>query len=168
MKWRSRQTVPPVPAVPRTNAGKWLRAMYLGQWELRDSLRSTLNNGQKKGWNDDEPALVEAVCELSVRQYFGPDYDVRAVTDFVELLRAATKDNNPFPQLESEAVIRAALGEADIDLSGISRFALLGIRTLAGSLATDRMRFGEAEVDQLISEAEQITFERGWHPPLAE
>jgi hypothetical protein len=43
MKWRSR------PAAPRTHAGRWLRAMHLGQWELRDSLRSTLNNGQKTG-----------------------------------------------------------------------------------------------------------------------
>jgi hypothetical protein len=160
--WRSR------PAAPRTHAGRWLRAMHLGQWELRDSLRLTLNNGQKTGWNDDEPALVEAVLELSVRQYFGPDYDVRAVTDYVATLRAATRDNGTFPQLETEALIRAALGETDVDVSGISRGARLSIQGAAAVLATDRMGFGEAEMDQLITEAEQITFERGWRPPLAE
>jgi hypothetical protein len=103
-----------------------------------------------------------------VRQYFGPDYDVRAVTDYVATLRAATRDNGTFPQLETEALIRAALGETDVDVSGISRGARLSIQGPAAVLATDRMGFGEAEMDQLITEAEQITFERGWHPPLAE
>ena len=165
MKWRSRRTVP---AAPRTCAGRWLRAMYLGQWELRDSFRWTLNNGQKTGWNDDEPALVEAVFELSVRQYFGPDYDVRTVTDYVATLRMATRDNGTFSQLETEALIRAALGETDVDLSGISRGKRFSIRGPAAVLAIERMGFGEVEVDQLITEAERITFERGWHPPLAQ
>jgi hypothetical protein len=90
MTWRS------CPAAPRTHAGRWLHTLHLGQWDLRDRLRGTLNKGLA-WWNDDEPALVEAVCELSVRQYFGYDYDVRAVTDFVVMLRAAAKENDPYP-----------------------------------------------------------------------
>jgi len=27
---------------------------------------------------------------------------------------------------------------------------------------------GEAEIDQMITEAERIAFERGWNPPLAD
>jgi len=49
-----------------------------------------------------------------------------------------------------EAVIRLALGEQDVDTAGIT----------AG-------RLGEADVDQLITDAEKDAVERGWNPPLA-
>ena len=49
-------------------------------------LNPALNKG-KPGWNDDEPAVAEATCELAVREYFGGDYDVRAITSFVSVMR---------------------------------------------------------------------------------
>jgi hypothetical protein len=69
-----------------------------------------------------------------------PERSNLTVTDFVvAMLLAATKDNDPYPQLETEALIRAALGETDVDLSGISRGARLSIRLLAAIVATNRM-----------------------------
>ena len=67
MRLRSGQEVP---AGPSTVVGKFLRAALLDQRELRRQLTTTLNNG-KPGWNGDEPAVVEAACEIAVREYFG-------------------------------------------------------------------------------------------------
>jgi hypothetical protein len=86
---------------------------------LRDKLRTTLNNGRNKGWNDDEPAVVQAAGEIILRQYFGASYDVQTVSDFVVELRAATNNDGQFPRLKTEAVIRTALGETDVDTSDI-------------------------------------------------
>lgn len=85
--------------------GQWLRAVLLGQTELRDRLRPRLNGGDK-GWNDDEPAVAEAACELAVGRFFGSSYDVRAVTAFVAELREATGNDPAYDQLKTEAVIR--------------------------------------------------------------
>jgi hypothetical protein len=81
---------------------------------LRDKLRPALNNGRKR-WNDDEPAVVQAAGEIISGKYLGAGYDVRAVTDFVAELRKTTNNDGQFPRLNTEAVIRAALGETDAD-----------------------------------------------------
>lgn len=69
MRFRSKQTLV---SGPSTAVGVWLRASLLDQRELRRKLTTTLNNG-KPGWNDDEPAVVEAACEIAVREFFGED-----------------------------------------------------------------------------------------------
>jgi hypothetical protein len=60
-------------ALPRTYIGRWMLASMLDQRELRDRLTATLNGGSRVGWNDDEPAVVEAASELMLRRYYGPD-----------------------------------------------------------------------------------------------
>lgn len=63
---------PGASARPRTFAGRWLREAMLDRRDERDRLVSTLNRGSATGWNDDEPAVVEAAAELALRRYFGP------------------------------------------------------------------------------------------------
>lgn len=154
---------------PRTCVGQWLRAALLQQRELRDRLRPKLNGGRQTGWNDDEPAVVQAACEAAVARFFGADYDVRDVTAFAALLRqAAGDDPNPmYDQLKNEAVIRLALGEPDVDTQGITPGQMFSIRgnVLAGVVG--KLGLGEADVDQLITDAEKVAVERGWNPPLA-
>lgn len=55
---------------PRTYVGRWLLALLMHDPELREQLRSTLNGGKETGWNDDEPAVIEAACELAFRLFF--------------------------------------------------------------------------------------------------
>jgi hypothetical protein len=63
----------------------------LGQRELRDQLVSTLNGGSR-GWNDDEPAVVEAACELTARRYFGDAPDDEKISDLARMFMEATAD----------------------------------------------------------------------------
>jgi len=136
------------------------------QPELREQLRPTLNGG-KAGWNDDEPAVVAAACELAASRFFTEDCDVRAVADFVAELRLATANDPPLDQLKTEAVIRAALGEADVVTDGITAGQQFLMRTLVLGLLTARLQLDEAAIDKLIIDSELIALERGWHPPLA-
>lgn len=147
--------------------GQWLRAVLLGQTELRDRLRPRLNGGDK-GWNDDEPAVAEAACELAVGRFFGSSYDVRAVTAFVAELREATGNDPAYDQLKTEAVIRLALGGQDLDTAGITAVQKFSTRLMVLTVAFAKLGLGEAEVDQLIADAEKIAFARGFDPPLAD
>lgn len=152
---------------PRTNVGQWLRAALLRQTELRDRLRPKLNGGRKTGWNDDEPAVLEAACERAVGRFFGSDYDVRAVTAFAAQLREANAGDPTYDQLKMEAVIRLALGEPDVDTQGITAGQKFLIRLVVLGGVVAKLGLGEADVDQLITEAERVAIERGWNPPLA-
>jgi hypothetical protein len=139
----------------------------LRQYELRDQLRPTLNNG-RRGWNDDEPAVVQAAGEITLRQYFGADPDVRAVAKFVAELQEAAKNGVQFSRLKTEAVIRSTLGEADVDTTGITSGERFQMYLLSIPMTRRGVKFTEKEADQLIVEAERIAFDRGWHPPLAD
>ena len=153
---------------PRTCVGQWLRATLLLQRELRDRLRPKLNGGRQTGWNDDEPAVVEAACESAVARFFGASYDVRDIAAFAALLRQAAGNDPTYDQLKTEAVvIRLALGEPDVDTRGITPGQMFAIRgnVLAGVVG--KLGLGEADVDQLITDAEKVAVERGWNPPLA-
>jgi hypothetical protein len=151
---------------PSTVVGAWLRATLLDQRELARRLNSALNNG-KPGWNDDEPAVVEAMCELAVREYFGGDYDVRAITLFVSGMRSRIHSVAPPGQLETEALIRSALGETDVVTDDIKPLQRYVIRGSVLGLARILLGWDEATVDQRIVEGERVAFARGWNPPLA-
>jgi hypothetical protein len=153
---------------PTTYVGRWLRATLLRQPELRERLRLTLNAGKKTGWNDDEPAVVEAACELVLRRLFAAPDDVRAITAFVSELRIATDDDPPLGKLKTEAVIRSALGEADVVTSNITPGQKYLTRYLVIVFAARKLDLDEAAIDRLIAESEQIALDRGWHPPLAQ
>jgi len=151
----------------RTYIGQWLRAVLLRQTELRDRLHPKLNGGDK-GWNDDEPAVVQAACELAVARFFGTSYDVRAITAFVAELREATANDPAYDQLKTEAVIRSALGEQDVDTAGITAGQKFSIRLMVLTLAFGKLGLSEANVDHLITDAEKIAVERGFDPPLVD
>lgn len=164
-----RRRPPPRAAQPRTVMGLWLRALLLRYAEARKRLSPQLNGGNL-GFNRDEAAVAQAACELAVRRLWGSDYDVRDITAAVSFMREADLEKGHAPpsgQLEMEAVIRAALGEPEVDLSGIPRPMAWGIQIVAMGYAVRVLAMAEPEVDQLLVEAERIAFERGRHPPLA-
>jgi len=96
----------PVPG-PATVVGQWLQAIGLRQFDRRDELARRLSSP-----TTDDAAVAEAACQRAARSYFGPDYDVRAVTRFAEQLRRATGEDLGGGQMQTEAVIRAALRRA--------------------------------------------------------
>ncbi|MBO0786230.1 MAG: hypothetical protein J2P33_09150 [Actinobacteria bacterium] len=134
---------------------------------MREQLRSTLNGGKKTGWNDDEPAVIEAACEVAVRLFFPEDYDVRTITAFVSELRTPTDNDPSLDQLKAGAIIRFALGEADVVTDDIAPLQKLHIRISVITLLTFKLDLDESAIDKLIIDSERIAFDRGWHPPLA-
>ena len=92
---------------------------------------------------------------------------MRAVTSFVSRMRSRIHSAEPPEQLAAEAIIRSALGDADVvtgDITGAQKFSMH-----IPVLGEVRIRLGwdEATVDRVIAEAERVAFERGWNPPLA-
>jgi hypothetical protein len=152
-------------ALPRTYVGRWLRAGMLGQQELRDELVTTLNGGID-GWNDDEPAVLEAVCELMVRRYFGALPDDDEISDVARRLEEGTAQaNRPVGQWQAEAVIRSGL-DRSAAAAGMSRAELYLFRSYVIVFIALKLKLAASEVDELLREAERLAFERGWHPRL--
>jgi hypothetical protein len=140
----------------------------LDQRELRDKLAATLNGGSR-GWNDDEPAVVEAGCELVLRRYYGPaGADEASVAWLATALREAfAADKRPIDEHQVQTVIRAALGDTTGDLGTDVSGDAYRVRAVVAAFLSVRMSLDAAAVDEILREAERVAFERGWHPPLA-
>ena len=68
--------------------------------------------------------------------------------------------------METEALIRSALGETDVVTDDIKPLRKLVIRASVLALARILLDWDEAAIDQRIVEGERVAFERGWNPPL--
>lgn len=152
---------------PQTVVGRFLYAGATGDRDERERLVKLLNRG-RPGWNDDESVVVEAACGLAVRRCFHPDADVRQISAFVSSLRARVGPGaTPPGQLETEAVIRSALGEEDVSLDGITAQDLLTIRGVVVMVLARWQMLPAAVIGPLIADAEREAVRRGWSPPLA-
>jgi hypothetical protein len=152
---------------PRTYIGLWLRASLLGESETYRRLGQRLNGG-KAGWNDDEPAVVEAACELAAQQLFGSEYDGQMIADFVSGMRTRiTRGKVPPSQEEMEAAVRAAVGDRNSDSVNIKRSELFNIRVAVLVNISDGLSLDSEAIDVLLVNAEVLARRRGWVPPLA-
>lgn len=156
-----------VPVRPRTWAGQWLLAAILVQEAERQRLSRRLNKG-KVGWNYDEPAVVEIACQLAVRRFFSESADVREITEFVRDLRSRLHDAPPPGQLETEALIRAALGDPDVMISDIDSGNTFNAYIAILGYICRKLVLSENDIRNLILESESMAFEQGWKPPLAD
>lgn len=158
----------PRPTPPRTVIGMWIRAFLLRDEELRKRLNGQLNGGEK-GWNRDEAGVMQAACVLAVSVYFSPGYDARAITEVASRIREAEQygGRTPHGQLEIEAVIRHALGEMDVDISGIGADVAYQVQGAVTAAIAWESGFTESQIDDLVIEAERMAFAHGWNPPLA-
>jgi hypothetical protein len=150
---------------PRTYIGLFIQASLLRQREERQRLIGKLNAG-RPGWNDDEPAVAEAAFELALRRLYPADADVRALTPFVSDLRARVSSVASLDQLETEALIRKALGDPDVVTSGISQMNAFNIYGGVTQKIIIDNGFSESEIAELVTNAEILAFKRGWSPPL--
>jgi len=138
----------------------------LGDRERRDQLVGALNRGEA-GWNDDEPAVSVACCELVLRRVWpdGPrQADTEWLSSLVQASLAGTK--SPVRAAEVEAVVRAAVrGQVDRAVN-VSRYNTGLICGTVAALLSMINHLADAEVTDLVKEAERVAFERGWHPPM--
>jgi hypothetical protein len=154
-------------SAPRTYIGRWLRATMLRQHHERDQLVHLLNGGTN-GWNDDEPAVVEAALELMASRYFGPSPQDNDVTDTARFVGEATTDSDrDIKPAQAEAVISAALAGNEAVPAAIRRAETYLARVSVIAFMAMKSRMSEHDVSELLRDAEALAFERGWHPPLA-
>lgn len=153
-------------SLPRTFVGRWLRAAMLGDRELRDQLAGTLNRGQP-GWNDDEPEVVVACCELVLRRVW-PDTPGQADIAWLSssLQASLADDKSPVRAADVEAVVRAAIHGQDERPAKVSRENTTRICGIVAASLSVINCLADADVTDLVKEAERITFDRGWHPPM--
>ena len=113
--------------------------------------------------------MVQAAAELVLRRFFGPG---EADADKVSWLASAAcvsmaEMTRLLDERQAGAVIRSALGEPAPGLDALTPADKSVLQGAVTSLASINMDLDEAAVDELVREAERVTFERGWHPPLA-
>jgi hypothetical protein len=152
---------------PRTQVGLWLRACLTHQPELRQALVPGLNGG-KAGWNDDEPAVVQAAAGLLLRRYLGSACDQQAVTAFVSQITAALTPRPEIDPAKIETMIRVALGDSQVTANGITPGQQLGNCLLAATMACNKLALTNDAIDQVITDSERIACEQGWNPPPAQ
>jgi hypothetical protein len=95
---------------PRTCVGLRLRAGLRGDNADYSRLARMLNRGQK-GWNEDEPAVVEAACQMAVQQFFASHGHVPVDAFVADMRQRIAKESMPSRQEDMEVVIRAALSD---------------------------------------------------------
>jgi hypothetical protein len=151
---------------PGTTMGLWLRALLLGDREGYARLGPLLNRDEK-GWNEDEPAVVKAACQLMVREYFRAYKHVSIEAFVADIWDRIAKQRTPPRQEDMETVIRAALNESIEVPPHIRRGELHGIRGAVTANISDILRLDVARIDRLVTEAETTARARGYDPPLS-
>jgi hypothetical protein len=158
---------PAVPGGPHTLVGLWLRASLRGDKEDYTRRGPTLNRGEK-GWNKDEPAVVEAACQIAVRQYFSAYHHVTIDVFVADMRRRISAGGvTPSHQEDMEAVIRAALDDTADVPPAIKPAELFRIRAAVTVTITDILKLDTQAIDQFVAEAERIAIARGYSPPMA-
>ena len=155
-------------AGPASVMGRWLRAVIKRDAASVRDLAARLSGG-KPGWNRDEAGVAQAACDLAVGRYFGASYGASAVTELVSFLRQADQAGGEarHGQREMEAVIRHALAEAAVDVSGIDAQVAFEIQGSVTAFIAWQLAWPPPVIDALLAKAEQIAAGRGWNPPPA-
>jgi hypothetical protein len=130
---------------------------------LRAESRDDRETAQRYRGPDLDPAAAEAVMdaafELAVRRRFGATPDRRAVSTFVTGLVRRYQPPR-LRAIDMEAVVRAALDE-DVSLEGIDRRTVVLTKMLGGPEALQQLCLSDAELDEVLYDAEQLAAERG-------
>jgi hypothetical protein len=151
-----------------TVIGRWLQAVMAGQREEWQRWQARMNGG-RPGWSYDEAAVVQAACELAAWRRWGGDGHGRDISEGVAFIREASQSGGMtrHDQREIEAVIGYALGQADVDISHISRRAAFEIHAAVTMFAATALAWPPPQIGALLAAAEQLTAQRGWKPPPA-
>jgi hypothetical protein len=139
--------------------------LHLRATMLRQKNRLQLHAEVKKHGSKDSGVLVRTAFEVAVRRCFPSDIDLRVISALVQEMREAYGQG--VPVLETEAMIRAALGEAvsteDIGLP--TQFAAMTFTLVALADKWDR---DESIVNSVLVEAEEQVRQQGFDPTPAE
>jgi hypothetical protein len=143
----------------KTLAGELLRAVAVRDAPTMTELTKLLDGDD---WTDAEPVFA-AGFEIVVSQRFSPDQDVREISAWVRHAVAATNAQNVSPVLETEAVIRKALGER-VAVSDIPASMVNTIRLMVVAVLVRELEWSNSDIDAFVDRAEAWAMSRGARP----
>ena len=136
----------------RTELTDLIRAVARKDWDTVDQLIATLDTA---GW-DGGVQVIGAAFVVAVNRRFRPDYDAREVTRFVADLRSSYDHGGTLPASETEATIRAALGEPELadgvqpDVALPAQVVVLGQLLREENLSEEQIEIFVAEVRSTV------------------
>ncbi|MFE0465557.1 hypothetical protein ACFW1A_40555 [Kitasatospora sp. NPDC058965] len=137
---------------PRSVYGSWLLAGLLNQPDRRDYYEKVMRARISSG-GIEQYTIAERVFQQCMAMLFRVDQPVRDISDFVAAARASLAHPELIGRLESEALVRYALGER-VWLAGIEdRLAINAYMVL--TVRVIRLKgLSPAQVRRLVTEAE--------------
>lgn len=154
-------------ARPKTNVGLWLEATLRRDDAEAERLLLTLNEG-KQGWNDQEPGVVEAACDISVQRLFAMPPDSRMLNDFATEIHRKTAPSDPLEILtvsNLEGAVRHSL-DSSYPLAGLSQQRETILRLTIVGECVRMLNLRPEENTELVVAAESLAIRRGYSPPL--
>lgn len=124
-----------------------VRALAWANWPEVDRLLAEID---RTGWQGSAPVLGAAFA-LMVHRRFEPGQDVREITAFVAEARSRYEDGGKLPALEMEAMIRAALGEADL-ADNVAPDVAFEVQLAVMTTLLQDADMTDAELDEFISD----------------
>ena len=112
--------------------------------------------------------MLEEAARLALHEHFGDSYDVPSVNAFAAAIQDSWSVPSGIGLMELEAVVRAALGETDVDLTGIAAPVRGDAHFFSVLLAARLNRWDPRTLNDLVSRAEAAVFGRGLKPQLAQ
>ncbi|WP_323373412.1 Holliday junction ATP-dependent DNA helicase RuvA [Plantactinospora alkalitolerans] len=134
----------------RTELSDLIRAMARRDWGTADRLILELD---KLGWQGG-PQVIGAAFAIAVNRRFESVSDARAITRFVAETRSQYEGGSQLSALETEGLIRAALGEVELADTIKPDTALTIQITIIGALLQDA-NFTDPQLEEFIAEVEQ-------------
>lgn len=119
-------------------------------WGTADRLILELD---KLGWQGG-PQIIGAAFAIAVNRRFDSATDAREITRFVAETRSQYEEGGQLPALETEGLIRAALGEVELADSIRPETALKVQIAIIGTLLQDA-NFTEPQLEEFIAEVEE-------------
>ncbi|GAB3841133.1 hypothetical protein GCM10029963_11460 [Micromonospora andamanensis] len=131
-----------------------IRAMARADWDTAEALCDEIRRSGQAG----TPYVIGAAFALAVNRYFAPDATPTDVAAWVSTVRARYQDGDTPPALETEGLIRAALGEPELVDSMPAETVLDAEIFVLVHILLDR-NLTDAELDEFLAEAEEVAAE---------
>ncbi|MGI5215587.1 hypothetical protein [Plantactinospora sp. CA-290183] len=134
----------------RTELSDLIRAMARRDWGTADRLIIELD---KLGWQGG-PQVIGAAFAIAVNRKFDSTSDAREVARFVAQTRSQYEEGDQLPALETEGLIRAALGEVELADSIQPATALKIQIAIIGKLLQDA-NLTEPQLEEFLADVEE-------------
>ncbi|GGM49336.1 hypothetical protein GCM10011608_37880 [Micromonospora sonchi] len=137
-----------------TKLGELIQAMARGDWETTDALIADLDRAKWAGGLQ----VIGAAFAIAVNRRFGADTTPADIAQFVATARASYEEGDSLPALETEGLIRAALGEPDL-ADNITPDVALGAELFVLTRLLQEASLTPEQLDAFVAEAEQTAAE---------